>query len=88
MAVGILMNSKNKNSGLKDSFREIGPYIDLGMRFAIIIVICAGFGFWLDNKLHTIPVFLMVGFLLGAVAGFWSIYRSVYRKDKTNKKRD
>ncbi|MCH8125308.1 AtpZ/AtpI family protein [candidate division KSB1 bacterium] len=82
------MNDKNKNSSSKDSIREIGPYFDLGMRFAISIVIFAALGFWIDKTLNTIPVFLMAGFLLGAIAGFWTIYKAVYLNDKTNNKRD
>lgn len=88
MTLEMEMEKQNRNTGFKDSFREIGPYIDLGMRFAVTIVICAAIGYWLDHKLHTIPLFLMAGFLFGAVAGFWSIYRAVYIKDKLNKKRD
>ncbi len=82
------MNGKNKNSSSKDSMREIGPYFDLGMRFALSIVIFAAIGFWIDKKLNTIPVFLMIGFLLGATVGFWTIYKVVYLNDKMNKKRD
>ena len=82
------MNGKNKNSSIKDSIREIGPYFDLGMRFAISIVIFAAIGFWIDKKLNTIPVFLIAGFLLGAIAGFWTIYKVIYLNDKMNKKRD
>ena len=53
-------------------------YLDLGLRFALAIALCAGGGYWLDTKLNTIPLFLIVGLLLGATSGFVTIYRAVY----------
>lgn len=71
-----------KNKGYKNTIREIGPFIDLGMRFAISIVMGAIGGLWLDSKLHTTPFLLIAGFLIGSVAGFWTIYRAVYLKNR------
>lgn len=71
-----------KDKGYKNTIREIGPYIDLGMRFAISIVIGSLGGLWLDSKLHTTPLLLILGFLFGSGAGFWTVYRSVYLKNQ------
>lgn len=81
------MKPKPQTSWQK-SIREIGPYIDLGIRLAISIVIGVFGGLWLDKKIHTTPLFLLIGFMLGASAGFWSIYKTIYVKDQKNKERD
>ena len=64
----------------RQSVREIGPYLDLGMRFLISILIGLFGGYYLDKGLRTTPLFLLVGVVVGSVAGFLMIYRSVYRK--------
>lgn len=81
------MKGQGKNSGFRGTMREMGPYVDLGMRFALSMTFGVLGGLWLDKKLSTAPFLLIAGFLIGAAAGFWSIYRVVYLKDQT-KRRD
>jgi ATP synthase protein I len=81
------MKPKQQTSWQK-SVREVGPYIDLGIRLALSIIIGVFGGLWLDKKIHTTPLFLLLGFALGAVSGFWSIYRSIYVKDQNNQNDD
>jgi len=74
---------------LKTTFREIGPYIDLGMRLAVSLTVGVLGGLWVDRKVHTTPLFLLLGFFLGAGSGFWSIYRTIYKPDReTHEKRE
>lgn len=68
--------------------REVGPYIDLGMRFALTIILGVFGGMWLDGKIGTTPLFLILGFFLGATAGFWSLYKTIYLKNPNNKNSD
>jgi len=75
-------------SPFKYTFREIAPYIDLGMRLAVSLTVGVLGGLWLDRRLHTTPLFLLLGFFLGAGSGFWSIYRAVYRPDETDHETD
>jgi len=46
-------------------------YIDLGLRFAMSIILTAGGGYWLDSKIDTSPLFFVVGM-------FWTLYKTVY----------
>ena len=32
-------------------------------------------GFWLDNKLNTTPVWMIIGLLLGLVVAFYGVWR-------------
>lgn len=56
----------------------VGRHLDLGLRFAVSILIGIGGGYWLDTKINTLPIFLIVGLLLGLTSGFLTLYRAVY----------
>ncbi|MBK6532340.1 MAG: AtpZ/AtpI family protein [Deltaproteobacteria bacterium] len=55
--------------------------LSLGLEFVISIVVMAGLGRWIDSRYHTEPTFLLVGFAIGAAAGFRSMYRFATRDD-------
>lgn len=71
--------TENKETKDKSS---VGQYVDLGLQFALAILLCTGGGYWLDSKMNTLPLFLILGLLLGATSGFITIYRAVYSKGK------
>jgi len=52
-------------------------YLAAGLRFAGGIVLFLLGGLMLDRWLHTTPLFLLVGTVLGAVLGFLSVYREL-----------
>ena len=52
-------------------------YLAAGLRFAGGIVVFLFGGLLLDGWLHTTPLFLLVGVVLGAVLGFLSVYREL-----------
>lgn len=55
-------------------------FAGLGIQFAVIIVVFAFAGIWLDRRLGASPVFVIVLVLGGAGLGFWSMYRKVTKK--------
>ena len=54
-----------------------GEYAGLGLQFAISILVFLWLGQWLDRKLGTGPILLIVCVFLGAGAAFYSIYRKL-----------
>lgn len=79
------MQTPRKQTGKGGS--TVAPYLDLGFRFALSIAITTYAGYWLDSKLNTLPLFLIIGLILGATSGFFTIYRAVYTgKEKESKK--
>ena len=71
------------------SNHKIGPYVDLGLQFAAAIAISVGLGYLADSKLHTFPLFLILGLFLGATSGFLNIYRAAFPgKDKRKKAKE
>jgi F0F1-type ATP synthase assembly protein I len=56
---------------------RVGEYLPLGCGFALAILLFAYLGWWLDQRLGSTPAFTLVGTFVGAVAGFYSMYRRV-----------
>jgi F0F1-type ATP synthase assembly protein I len=57
------MNDPGKASAFIALFSEIG--------FVLLVTILAGIlaGYWLDQRLGTIPIFVLVGFAIGGTSG-------------------
>ncbi len=63
---------------------NVARSFDLGLQLAVAIGLCTYGGYYLDNKLNTMPLFLVLGLLLGATAGFLNVYKEVFSKDDKN----
>jgi hypothetical protein len=60
-------------------------YGGIGLQFGVTILAFLFGGQWLDRKLGTSPIFLMLGVFVGAGAAFYSMYRKLMadqRKDE------
>ena len=59
--------------------RAPSPFRFVGIGFEILGPLLIGVfgGRWLDGRLGTRPWLLLVGAVLGAVAGMWNFYRRV-----------
>ena len=67
------MNESGRGLAYVALFSEIG--------LSLLITTLAGvfIGYWADGQLGTLPVFVLIGFFIGAGAGTWIIYRLVSR---------
>jgi F0F1-type ATP synthase assembly protein I len=61
----------------KEHLRELGRVGGLGFTFAASMFVFGWGGYWLDGKLGTSPLLLIVGGALGAIGGFIHIVKSV-----------
>lgn len=57
-----------------DMIRASGQYMGYGLTWALSVLLFLGFGAWLDGKLGTSPLLLIVGAFVGGGAGFYSLY--------------
>lgn len=53
---------------------QVGAHLTHGLTFAGATALFALGGLWLDRRVGTEPVFVIVGALVGATAGFLSMY--------------
>lgn len=70
-------DSKTKKSGSNSIYREVSPYLTLGIQLAAAVVIFFFLGNWVDNRFGIDPIGKLVGTLIGMVGGFIKFFRSV-----------
>jgi len=61
--------------GPGQQYGEGYKYVSYGLTFAGGIIVFMLVGLWLDRWLHLVPLFTIIGTLLGAVLSFLSVYR-------------
>lgn len=61
-----------------NTIRTIGALSTVGFSFVLAVLIGALIGWWLDRKLgfETYPVFFLLFFVLGLVAGVLNVFRA------------
>ena len=72
----------NKLKNISEIYREIGPYIGLGMQLAITVTVMVFLGIWLDEKFDLSPVLTIVFASLGIFAGMYNFIKSVIKSGK------
>jgi len=50
-------------------------FMGVGWYIGVCIVLGVLGGLWLDNKLNTSPLLVIVGLILGVVVAFYGVYR-------------
>jgi F0F1-type ATP synthase assembly protein I len=76
---GLAGNSHTMKLG--SEFRGFGRFMALGIQMIVTTSVIAGIGWWLDRRTDSEPLFLIVFFLLGALAGIAVVWRAVYQDD-------
>lgn len=59
-----------------------GRYMGYGLTWALSTLLFLLVGWWLDGKLGTTPLFMILGAFVGAGAGFYSLYRHIVDESK------
>jgi F0F1-type ATP synthase assembly protein I len=69
----------------------VGTVAGMGLQFALSILLFLLAGQWIDRKLDTSPLFLILFVFLGAGGSFYSIYRKLMelqrREDEERKRK-
>jgi len=63
-----------KGSDPRDVMRASGQFMGHGLAWALSVLLFLAVGGWLDTKLGTSPVLLILGAFVGGGAGFYSLY--------------
>ena len=66
-------SARDWTSGL----REAAPYLGLGTTLAVTVLAGVGGGHWLDGRLGTGPMLLVLGGTLGLAAGLYHFFKTV-----------
>ncbi|MGD2121479.1 MAG: AtpZ/AtpI family protein [Gemmatimonadota bacterium] len=57
--------------------RAAGQFTGYGLSWALSVLLFLLGGWWLDGKLSTEPLFMILGAFVGGAAGFYSLYRHI-----------
>ena len=71
--------------GLGQVYRDVGPYLTLGIQLAAAVVFFFLIGWWLDTRMGTSPTFELIGLSLGFVGGMIKFFRSAAEMSKKDK---
>ena len=58
-------------------------FSEIGLSLLVTTLLGVFVGYWIDGRLGTVPIFVIVGFFVGAGSGALMIYRLVDRFLKT-----
>ena len=64
------------------ALREAAPLLGLGTTLAVTVLAGVGGGYWLDGRLGTRPLFLLVGGVFGLGAALYHFFKAVAVDDK------
>ena len=62
---------------VSESLREATPYLGLGVQLAATIALLAFLGNFIDDKLSTKPIFILVCTFFGAFAGMYNFIKNI-----------
>jgi F0F1-type ATP synthase assembly protein I len=72
-----MVERKHDGGERRPAASQAGEVLGVGLQFAGAIILFLFLGRWLDGRLGTEPWLLLVGVMVGAVAGFVSLYRQL-----------
>lgn len=76
-----------RNTSHKTGELNLSSFAGIGLQFAIAIVLFLLMGQWVDKKLGTAPVFLMIGVFIGGGGAFYNLYRRITLAQKADDER-
>lgn len=79
------MNENKFPHKITESYKTYGPYIGLGTQLAATIILMFFLGRWLDQKLNTYPILLIVFSFLGGFAGIYNFIKTVLNLNEKKK---
>ncbi len=71
---------------MQRQWKALGSYGTVGLEFALSVIVGLVFGDWVDGKLGTGPWLAITGLLLGVIAGYRSLWRTLKRATREAEK--
>jgi ATP synthase protein I len=77
-----MKTNPDKLKNVSKIYREVGPYLGLGMQLAITVTVMVFIGIWLDEKFELSPILTIVFSMFGVFAGMYNFIKSVINSGK------
>jgi len=75
----------DKIKGASNFYKEIGPYIGLGLQLAVTVTVMVFLGIWLDGQFETQPILTIIFAFFGVFAGMYTFIKSVLKAGNDKK---
>jgi len=75
----------DKIKGTSNFYREVGPYLGLGIQLAVTVTVMVFIGIWLDGQFETKPVLTIIFAFLGIFVGMYTFIKSVLKAGNDKK---
>ena len=72
-----MAGQNQKESQRPQLVRAAGQFTGYGLSWALSVLLFLLGGWWLDGKVGTAPLFMILGAFIGGGAGFYSLYRHI-----------
>ena len=72
----------DKLKGASKFYKDVAPYIGLGLQLAITVTVMVFLGLWLDGLFGMKPVLTVVFSFLGVFIGMYTFIKSVIKAGK------
>ena len=72
-----MAGENQKKSVSSEMVSAAGHFTGYGLTWALSVLLFLLGGWWLDGKVGTAPLFMILGAFLGGGAGFYSLYRHI-----------
>lgn len=67
-------------------YRDVAPYLGSGMQLAVTVVAFFFIGRWIDSKMNSDPLWMLVSAFLGIALGLYAFIKTVLGADKKRNK--
>jgi len=78
----MIENKNNGSNGVNKTYRELAPYLGLGLQLAATVIIMAFLGIWLDKKFDSGPYLTIICSAFGVFAALYNFIKSVLKQSK------
>jgi ATP synthase protein I len=75
----------DKIKGANSFYKDVGPYVGLGLQLAVTVTVMVFIGIWLDGQFETKPVLTIVCAFFGVFAGMYTFIKSVLKAGNDKK---
>ena len=72
-----MAGQNQRESQRPELLKAAGQFTGYGLSWALSVLLFLFGGWWLDGKVGTAPLFMILGAFLGGGAGFYSLYRNI-----------
>lgn len=72
-----MADDPNDSDARREMLRTSGAFMGHGLTLALSVLLFLGLGAWIDAKLGTSPILLIIGAFVGGGAGFYSLYHHI-----------